>query len=209
MKEGILMINKIRNNPTYLKILFLITFSFSSYSMLNLIDNKSFIDLLERLRMFTNISNIIVFIILVLYVFKFDKKWWFKYLAVIGLVSILMTGIIFHLFVSDGNVNFSGHIVHTINPILYPLFYFLIITPSIKLKDFWVTLILPLLYFLIILLLGPFTNWYPYDFMNPTLEGKDLLSVLSFSVGLLLPVISVLTLILIYLKTLLEKKINS
>ncbi|MFA5693128.1 MAG: Pr6Pr family membrane protein [Acholeplasmataceae bacterium] len=203
------MVNKIRNNPNYLKTLVLITFSFSVYSILNIIDNPSFISFLERLRMFTNISNILVFVILVLYMFSFEDKWWFKYLAVIGLVAILMTGIIFHLFVSDGNVNFSGHIVHTVNPIMYPLFYFLVITPSIKLKHFWVTLILPLIYFLVILLLGPFTNWYPYDFMNPTLEGKNLLSVLSFSVGLLLPVISVLTLILIYLKSLLEKKINS
>lgn len=203
------MITKIRNNSNYLKILVLITFSFSVYSVLNLIDNPSLIDFLERLRMYTNISNLLVFVILVLFMFSFNQKWWFKYLAVIGLVAILMTGIIFHLFVSDGNVDFSGHIVHTVNPIMYSLFYFLVITPSIKLKHFWITLIMPLIYFLVILLIGPFTNWYPYDFMNPTLEGKDLLSVLSFSVGLLLPVISILTLILIYLKSLLEKKINS
>jgi len=203
------VINKIRNNRNLKTLIFGLAFSFSVIAMFNLVDNGSFVSLLERLRMFTNISNVIIFVVLVLYAFKLDDKWWFKYVAVIGLVSILMTGIIFHLFVSDGNVDLKGHVVHTINPIMYPVFYYLLITPSIKLKYFWVTLLLPLLYFVVILALGPVTNWYPYDFMNPTLPNKDLLGVLIFCIGILLPVISLLTLLLIYLKSLLENKVKT
>ena len=44
--------------------------------------------------MFTNISNIIVFVVVGLYLLNIHQKKWYKYLAVIGLVAILMTGII-------------------------------------------------------------------------------------------------------------------
>ena len=58
--------------------------------------NESMVKVLERLRMFTNISNIIVFVVVGLYLLNIHQKKWYKYLAVIGLVAILMTGIIYH-----------------------------------------------------------------------------------------------------------------
>ena len=159
--------------------------------------------------MFTNISNILIFVILVLYLAGFKDKNWFKYLAVAGLVAILMTGLIYHFIVKGDDVmDFNGHVVHTFNPILYPIFYFLLVTPGIKLKHFWVSLVLPVIYFTVILIQGPFTGWYPYGFMDPSLPGKSLLDVLVFCLVILLPVIAIFTLGLIYLKNLLEKAVN-
>ncbi|MBN3490525.1 Pr6Pr family membrane protein [Acholeplasma equirhinis] len=179
------------------------------YGVIQMFFNEYFLEVFERFRMFTNISNILIFVILVLYLAGFKDKNWFKYLAVAGLVAILMTGLIYHFIVKGDDVmDFNGHVVHTFNPILYPIFYFLLVTPGIKLKHFWVSLVLPVIYFTVILIQGPFTGWYPYGFMDPSLPGKSLLDVLVFCLVILLPVIAVFTLGLIYLKNLLEKAVN-
>lgn len=197
----------LRNNDVARKSVAGFVFLFHFYAVIQMFFNEEFLTVFHRIRMFTNISNILIFVIVGLYLLNFKDSKWFKYLSVIGLVAILMTGIIYHGLLSDGYLDFNGHVVHTINPILYPVFYFLLVTPSIRLYHFWISLILPLLYFGIILAIGPLTNWYPYSFMNPTLEGKSLGSVLVFCLGILLPVIAIFTVLLISLKIWLEKKI--
>ncbi len=203
------LVLKLRTNQNVSRWFVGFIFLFNIYAMLDLLFfNESFLKTLQRFRMFTNISNIIIFVVVGLFLLgKKDKKW-FKYLSVIGLVAILMTGIIYHALLREPNMDFQNHTVHTINPIFYALFYYLLIDKPIKLYHFWVSLILPILYFGIILLLGPWTNWYPYGFMNPTLEGQSLQSVLIFCLVLLLPVISIFTFGLLSLKVYLEKVIN-
>jgi len=203
------LIINLRNNQTATKFVLWVVFVFNVYAMIDLFFmNDSFIGVLERLRMFTNISNILAFITVGLFILKQNEKPWYKYLAVISLVAILMTGIIYHALLADPNMSFQNHVVHTINPALYPIFYYLLVRPSIKFYHAWVSLILPLFYFGIILAIGPWTNWYPYNFMDPTLPNASLGSVLVFCLGVLFPVIVVFTLILISLKRLLENAIN-
>lgn len=202
-------IQKIRQNEKQTKLIASIVFIFNVYAMIDLFFlNNSFIKVFERLRMFTNISNIIVFVVVGLYLLNLKERKWFKYLAVIGLVAILMTGIIYHALLADPHMSFQNHVVHTINPILFAVFYYLLITPSIKIYHVWVSLILPILYFGLILAIGPWTQWYPYSFMDPSIPNNSLGSVLIFCLGILLPVIVVFTTLLVLLKSYLERLIE-
>lgn len=199
------MLNKLRNNEVLRWTIVGFILVVHGYAVLQMFFNDNFFEIFERLRMFTNLSNILAFLAVLFYVIKLDNKSFYKYFSVIALVSILMTGIIYHALLSDGVMDFNNHAVHTFTPIAYPIFYFLFVTPSIRIKDFWVTLLFPLAYFIIILIQGAFTKWYPYGFLNPTLPGKDLMSVLVFCCLILLPVIAVFTIGLVALKNLIEK----
>lgn len=202
-------IQSIRDNKKITKTIAGIIFIFNVYAMIDLFFlNESMVKVLERLRMFTNISNIIVFVVVGLYLLNIHQKKWYKYLAVIGLVAILMTGIIYHALLAEPGMSFQNHVVHTINPALFAVFYYLLIQEGIKLRHVWVSLILPTLYFGIILAVGPWTNWYPYNFMNPTYGNQSLGSVLIFCLGIMLPVIVLFTVLLVLLKNFLEKLIN-
>lgn len=202
-------IQSIRDNKKITKTIAGIIFIFNVYAMIDLFFlNESMVKVLERLRMFTNISNIIVFVVVGLYLLNIHQKKWYKYLAVIGLVAILMTGIIYHALLAEPGMSFQNHVVHTINPVLFAVFYYLLIQEGIKLRHVWVSLILPTLYFGIILAVGPWTNWYPYNFMNPTYGNQSLGSVLIFCLGIMLPVIVLFTVLLVLLKNFLEKLIN-
>jgi len=199
----------LRQNRRATKTIAGFIFIFNVYAMIDLFFlNETFLKVFTRLRMFTNISNIIIFIVVGLYLLNLNNKKWYKYLAVIGLVAILMTGIIYHALLAEANMDFQNHVVHTINPALFAVFYYLLIHQSIKIYHVWVSLILPLFYFGIILLIGPWTNWYPYNFMDPTQPGQSLGSVLMFCLGVLFPVIVVFTTILVGLKTFLEKSLQ-
>lgn len=202
-------VHSFRNNRFARKAFTAVIFSFALYGTLQFMISST---VLLDLRYFTNQSNVLVTIILGLYLFDQQDRPYFKYLAVVGLVNILMTGIIYHVIVNglEGffNVGFNGHIVHTFNPLLYPVFYFILVAPSIKIHQFWVSLIYPALYFVIFLITGAFTDWYPYNFMNPTVPGSDIISVLIFCLGVLLPVIAVFTVGLVGAKYYMEQHIK-
>lgn len=198
------MLEKLRSNQLLKTSIVSIILAIHGYAVLQMFFNEEFLDFFVRLRMFTNLSNILAFVSVLLFVLKVDKKPFYKYFSVVALVSILMTGIIYHALLSDGAMDINNHFVHTFAPIAYPIFYFLFVTPSIKLRNFWVTLIFPLTYFVVILIQGSFTNWYPYGFLNPTLPNASLSSVLVFCCLILLPVIAVFTLFLVFLKNLIE-----
>jgi len=202
-------IQSLRQNGRATKSIAGFIFIFNVYAMIDLFFlNETFLKVFTRLRMFTNISNIIIFIVVGLYLLNLSSKKWYKYLAVIGLVAILMTGLIYHALLAEANMDFQNHVVHTINPALFAVFYYLLINQSIKIYHVWISLILPLLYFGTILLIGPWTNWYPYNFMDPTQPGQSLGSVLIFCLGVLFPVIVAFTTALVGLKTFLEKMLQ-
>lgn len=193
------------------KIIAGVFFAFALYSVIKMFFEPTLIDILINFKYFTNISNLLIMVVLGLYLFEFHKKPWFKYIALIGLVNILMTGIIYHLLVNGisqfGQVSFDSHIKHTVNPVLYTVFYFLLVTQSVRLSKFWVTLIFPIVYFLFFIVFGQFIE-PPYNFMNPYASGNTLISVLTFCLLVLLPVIAAFTLGLMGLKKWQEKKIN-
>lgn len=200
----------LRNNVKMRKVIAGIIFAFALYSVVKMFFEPSFMDVIANFKYFTNISNLLIMVVLGLYLFDFQEKNWFKYIALIALVNILMTGIIYHLLVNGisqfGQVTFDSHIKHTVNPVLYPIFFYLLVSPSVKLSKFWVTMIFPLAYFLFFVAFGQIIE-PPYNFMNPYANGNTLISVLTFCLLVLLPVIAVFTLGLMALKRWEEKKI--
>lgn len=160
----------------------------------------------STLSYFTNQSNLIVSVTMLLFFLAKDNKKWYPYLSAIALIDILMTGIIFHTILDVSPITFQMHLTHTITPILYFIFYFVSMKGSIGLKSFWVVLIHPLVYFLYFLITGPYTGYYPYAFMDVATYGLS--SVLRFTLLMLMPVIIVAALGLIYIKNKIEKAIK-
>ncbi|WIF87890.2 hypothetical protein [Acholeplasma laidlawii] len=68
-------IQSIRDNKKITKTIAGIIFIFNVYAMIDLFFlNESMVKVLERLRMFTNISNIIVFVVVGLYLLNIHQK---------------------------------------------------------------------------------------------------------------------------------------
>lgn len=157
-------------------------------------------------RYFTNQANLLVFItVFLVFINKHDQKW-FKYLAIVTLVNIAMTGFIYHIMLASPPIAFQSHLTHTITPILYVLFYFIGIEETIKLKQFWIALIYPFLYFLFFIITGPFTGFYPYWFMNVGAYGFG--EIMKFVGLLMFPAIALLSWVMIFGKNIVHQKIK-
>ncbi len=174
---------------------------------------------------FTTQSNIIITVIALLYLLNQESKPWFKYLAFIALVNIFMTGIIFHILITPymSGVSFLNHLLHTINPILYIAFYFLILKDFITQKKIWLGLIYPLIYVAFVFLLvepifGDLLDQqlpdfvgarYVYPFLDPREYEQGFRGLLLFNLGIVTPLIVAATSLMIFLKTQFEKKFFS
>lgn len=160
---------------------------------------------------FTNQSNLLIIIVLVMYLLKKENSKTFKYLSFVTLVSITMTALIYHLLLTPVidptepllfRTGIQSLMSHTINPVLYIMFYFFINKTTVKLGEVYLGLIHPLLYFAYFLITGPFTNFYPYDFIDVSKNG--IWSVLGIS-AMIIPIVLGLSLGLIALKRKLVK----
>ncbi|WP_334330883.1 hypothetical protein [Candidatus Phytoplasma prunorum] len=148
---------------------------------------------------FTKQSNILIFIIYLLYFFKKKKYDWYSYLVFIGLIDIMMTGMIYHFIINKRSIinffyklnlkNLLSQLEHTINPIFFLFFYFFLYKKTISYKNIWIALIHPSIYALFFLFYGYFNfieynsftkkeiekdpiQYYPYFFFSP-FEGKE------------------------------------
>ncbi|CCV64335.1 conserved hypothetical protein [Alteracholeplasma palmae J233] len=210
MKTG-QTIHKIRtNNLTRYIIVGTILFFAALGVLLSLIDSITHNKPLDMIAYFTNQSNILVVVVLSLYFFNKQDEKWYRILSIVALVDILMTGLIYHFVINGianiGNMSFNGQLVHTITPLLFPVFYYLLVKGVVTFKQLSFALVHPLIYFSFFMIFGGLIKWYPYDFLNPTLPNKSLGSVAAFSLGILLPIILVFTLVLATLKNLIEKR---
>lgn len=174
---------------------------------------------------YTTQSNILITLISIFYLCKFYTKRWFKYIAFIALVNIFMTGIIFHVLLTPfmGGVSFLNHLLHTINPLLYILFYFFILTDQVEFKRVWIGLIYPFIYTLLVfVLIEPvFGNLldqqlpdfvgarYVYPFLDPREYEQGFWGMLLFNLGIISPIIIGTTSLLIFLKSRFEKRFFS
>ncbi|HHT55839.1 MAG TPA: Pr6Pr family membrane protein [Acholeplasma sp.] len=174
---------------------------------------------LQAFRYFTNQSNLLFLLVFLTIYFKKDNNKNFKIVAFITLISLTITGVVFHLLLTDtvgsnsGVIesiydlnNFHNLVTHTINPLYYLIYYFIFIIDNIKIKEFYIGLIHPILYFIIILLLGPITNFYPYPFLDVSQNG--LAEVLKMTLLIMLPLITFFVILLTTLKDVLNKRID-
>jgi len=97
---------------------------------------------------FTTQSNILVFIITLLFFLNFSRKKWFKYLSFIGLVNIFITSLIFNTILGPfmEHLDLIQYVLHTINPILYIILYYIFMPSKISFKYFYIGIIYPLIY---------------------------------------------------------------
>lgn len=170
-------------------------------------------------RYFTNQSNFLVLIVFILIYFKQEEAKAFKIISFVTLISISITGVVFHLLLTntvgndDGIIrtiydinNWQNLLTHTINPLFYAFYYFVFVVNDLKVKDFWFGMIHPILYFIVILVLSPLTNFYPYPFLDVSQNG--IIGVLKTTLLIMLPLITLFIVIITSLKYLLNKKIE-
>jgi hypothetical protein len=173
---------------------------------------------------FTTQSNLFITLISLFFLLGFSNRKWFSNLSFIALINIVMTSIIFHSLLVPyvDHVSFLQQILHTINPILFIILYFLFIDTKIHYKKLWISLIYPLIYLILVYsIVEPFLGNYlesrlpnhpsvrfVYPFLNPSNYEYGVVGLIGFIVGILTPIICLFSLIMIYFKRLLEKKLT-
>jgi len=209
---------------------FTITFFLFSFTAMCLLLGRVFIDehpldrFLVTIFYFTTQSNLLIFFILLLYILKKDTHRWYPKICFIGLIDITITGFVFHLFLASymTNVGFMQHLLHTVIPLFYLLFYFVVLDHKLELKNFWICLIHPLVFVVSIytwihplfgdLLSRVMTDLqgasYVYPFLDPSNYARGTLGLILFNLGFLTPIVILISLLLLYLKTKLEQKVH-
>ena len=199
------LLDKVSGILTY--ILFVLSFWYVTWTLSGTSDNGNLLDGITNQWYFSNQSNTLVVITTVLFWSRFEKKPWFKYLSSIVLVNIIITATGYHFILAPDVVDFYSHLSHTIVPILYVIFYFIAVRVPIKLSMFWVNIIYPMVYLILVLILGTFPlGEYPYGFLD--VEANGLTNVLQFTVLFMLPGYAFIAFLMTYLKTLFEKKLS-
>lgn len=157
---------------------------------------------LDNVKYFTNQSNLLVLVVMILYVFKKKFKY-FNHLAIIALFDIIVTGVIYNALLREFQTNMAPmaltlvFVNHTINPLLYLVTYSLYFKKPFMIKDFYMMLIHPMLYFLFYMIFGRLLNYFPYPFIDP--RGQSGLQFFVTNFVILLPLMIVLSIGLIQL----------
>jgi hypothetical protein len=189
-------------------VLFLLSFWYVTWTLSGTSVDGTLLDGIKNQWYFTNQSNTLVVIVAIAFWSRFEDQKWFKYLAQIVLVNIIITATGYHFILAPDNVDFYGHLSHTIVPIVYTIFYFTAVRAHLKLKQFLILIIYPMVYLGLVLLLGTFPlGEYPYPFLD--VDANGLSNVLRFTLLFMFPGYSVLALILTILKIQLEKRMFS
>lgn len=173
---------------------------------------------------FTTQSNIIITIIAFFYLFTKKRGPLFTSFAFIGFLNILITGIVFHTLLIPymDHVSFLNHLLHTINPVLYTIFYIFVIEEFVPTKKFYISLIYPIIYMLsVYLIVEPVFGdmmerlmpdfvgaRYVYPFLDPRTYPSGFSDLLIFNLGILAPAITLLSFLLSLFKQRFERRIN-
>ena len=155
-------------------------------------------DGLLNIRYFTNQTTFLAIVISGMSFSAFKDKPWFTYFAGLTLVNVVLTGLTFHFILDiDRPITLQGHLPHTFVPILY-LIYFYLVLPGFNFRKFYLLLIYPLVYLFTFVVTGPLTGFYPYWFLD--IETQGLAMVLQFTLGLMMPAFSLLAVLLLFTK---------
>ena len=164
---------------------------------------------LATLFYFTTQSNILIWFVLLLGFTKFAHHKWVQYLAFIALIDILITGIVFHVFLASflDQIELMQHVLHTVVPITYLLFYTLTIKQKLPIRKFYIALIHPLIFLISVYLFiepifGDILNViypdlesarYVYPFLDPVYYELKILGLIGFISLVLTPFICLIS----------------
>lgn len=197
-------LDKFNGILTYL--LFLLSFWYVTWTLSGTSVDGTLLDGIRNQWYFSNQSNTLVVVVAVAFWSRFEDKAWFKYLAQIVLVNIVITATGFHFILAPTTIDFYGQLSHTIVPIIYVIFYFTAVRHHLKLSQFWILIIYPLAYLALALILGTWPlGQYPYSFID--VDANGLANVLRFTLLFMLPGYTILALIFTTLKIQLEKRV--
>lgn len=146
---------------------------------------------------FTILSNVAAIIVMLvgawlLFARKGDDPRWFTILRGSVATYMIVTGIVYNLLLRNvvlpqgATLPWSNEILHVAVPLLVLADW--LFAPGrtpIAWKDWWMTLIFPIVWVVYTMVRGPFTPneitgdsyWYPYPFLNPHLSANGYLSV--------------------------------
>jgi hypothetical protein len=174
---------------------------------------------------FTTQTNILLTVTSLFFIIKFHNKNWYKYLIFITLINVLITAIVFHVLLAPymENVDLIQQVLHTINPLLFIIFYFVFYGQNIAIKKVWICLIYPLIYLLnVYLIIEPiFGNLmeftmpnfnsarYVYPFLDPQTYTSQWLGLWLFILGIIAPFTVLISSVSIWLKQKANKKITN
>lgn len=164
---------------------------------------------------FTNQSNFLVFIATLLFILKKDSIHVQRF-TFITLINITLTGIIFNTLLVPyfSRITFLQVLLHTINPILFIAFYFLVYTNKLKTNNAWIALIYPMIYFVLVYaiihpllgsyLISQFPNStsvaYIYPFLDPATYTLGYVGVFVTCFLIILPILLVFAYLVLVLK---------
>jgi hypothetical protein len=196
---------------------FLVSLLAMLFLIIRIFQNPKPLDALIVIPLFyTTQSNVLVFLVIISYLLKQSSKKHFQILALIASVDILLTGLVFHIFLAPYMevITFMQRLLHTWTPIAYLMFYFIVIQYQTKLSRFWYAIIHPLIFFISVYLwIEPFLgalientvlefegSGYLYPFLNPRNFEMGFTGVLLFNMMLILPIILLLSFGVLYTK---------
>ena len=165
----------------------------------------------DNFKYFTNQSNLLVLIVTALYVSNKKGKF-FNHLAIIALFDIIVTGVIYNTLLREFQTNMAPlaltlvFVNHTVNPLLYIVVYILYLKKPFVVKDFYIMLIHPALYFLFYMLFGRLIDYFPYPFIDPRSQSGLKFFVTNFVI--LLPLMIMLSISLIRLTSIKRRTEN-
>ena len=198
------LLDKFNGILTY--VMFLLSFWYVTWTLSGTSVDGNLLDGIVNQWYFTNQTNTLVVIVSVLFWSRFEDKVWFKFLAQIVLVNIVITATGYHFILAPETIGFYGHLSHTIVPIVYVIFYFTAVRAHLRLSQFWILIVYPMIYLGLVLLLGTFPlGEYPYPFLD--VDANGLSNVLRFTLLFMLPGYTVLAFILTVIKIQLEKRV--
>ncbi|BCR36006.1 hypothetical protein [Mariniplasma anaerobium] len=171
---------------------------------------------------FTTQTNLFLTITSLFFILKLHNKSWYKYLIFITLVNVLVTAIIFHILLAPymENIELIQHVLHTVNPLLFIIFYFLFYEQVLPIKKFWICLIYPVVFLIsVYLIIEPFygdlmvitmpdfnSARYVYPFLDPETYSREWLGLWSFIFVIIAPFIAIISFISMWLKHKIDTK---
>lgn len=149
--------------------------------------------LLDQLKFFTFMSNLLVGITSLELALRRDWTRAMHWLRLTATICIVITGVVFNLLLdTGGHVGiwaFNNAMVHVITPIVAPIAWLLVGPATTTPRRILWAMIPPILWLVATLVRGPYVGWYPYDFLDVALHGYAgvapmIVAILAFFLGL-------------------------
>lgn len=145
---------------------------------------------------FTILSNILVTICFTSNLFNFSS--FFKSYKVktaiavyISIVAIVYNVILRFIWDPTGLQRIVDELLHVVNPIIFVMYWYMAKNEiSISYKFIFKILIFPILYLITVLLIGNYSNHYPYPFLNINTIGYTSVVINSIGISLAFVLVS-------------------